>query len=253
MEVLNNQPEEQNESNLVRRTKARSWEFKFKQINTNLSVGEILQNERRGREVSLNRAAADTKISAYYLQALESSNYAQLPGEVYARSFLKVYAKYLGLDPEEISNQYLSECTICKKTQKNSSRLDRRSPVERVGWLNLLVGPKIIRNLIIGGLVLICLFYLALKVNAIISPPFLEVTAPADNLAVKQKIVEVTGRVEKEAVLQINGQQVLTDGSGNFSEQILLQTGTNIIEITAQKKHSKPAVIYRKVAVIKEE
>ncbi len=227
--------------------------FSTKQITTAPSVGEKLTARRQQNQVSLEDAAASTKISTPYLWALEEGDYDKLPGEVYAKSFLKVYAEFLRLNPQELVSQYISEQKIYNKTQQVKNIKDNRKPVERIFWHHLLVTPKIIRNGIIGLLIIVCLVYLGIKVNAIVSPPFLEVTQPPDNLVTKQKVVEITGQVEKEAVLEINGQQVLTKNDGNFSEMLALQQGTNIIEISAQKKHSKKAVIYRKVIVVEEE
>jgi len=227
--------------------------FTTKKINTALSVGEKLAAKRQEKGVNLNRAAAEVKISAGYLQALEVSDYNKLPGEVYARNFLKAYARYLGLDINEVLSQYQTEQKVYSKTQKIKSNIDIKKPVERVFWHNLVVTPEIFRNLIIGILIIICLVYLGAKVKGVVDPPFLQVFSPTDNLLVSQKVVEVTGQVEKEATVEINGQPVLTDSEGNFSETLVLQSGTNIIEIVAKKNHSKLIKIYRKVIVIQEE
>lgn len=226
--------------------------FKTQKIINFPAVGEILKNRREEKNLDLFQAAMITKISRHYLQALEESNYSQLPGEVYAKSFLKVYAQFLGLDISQILSQYLSEQRIYNKTRKTEEVINPKKPVERVFWFNLLVTPRIIRNLIIGILIIGCIVYLGIKIKAIVSPPILVVFAPTDNLVTSQKVIEITGQGEKEAILKINGQPVLTDGNGNFSEKILLQVGTNIIEITAQKKRSKKALIYRKVIVVDE-
>lgn len=227
--------------------------FSRKKITTSPSVSEQLIQRRQQKNVSLPQAAKVTKISIKYLQALEASDYNQLPGEVYAKSFLRVYANYLGLDAVKLLSQYFSEQKIYNKTQKAKNNIDIKKPVKRVFWFNLIVTPKIIKNLIIGILVIVCLVYLGLKVKAIVSPPFLQILSPADNLVTNQKIIEIVGQVEKEAILEINGRQVLTDEKGNFTEMVVLQKGTNIIEIAAAKKHSKKSIIYRKVIVVGEE
>jgi cytoskeletal protein RodZ len=54
------------------------------------------------RKISLIEAEQATRIRARYLQALEEDEYAALPSGVYSRGFLRNYAIYLGVPPDEI-------------------------------------------------------------------------------------------------------------------------------------------------------
>ena len=65
-------------------------------------MGALLRQERERQGVSLDTAAADIKISKRYLIALEEGRTDMLPHPVYAKGFVKNYAKLLGLDPEEL-------------------------------------------------------------------------------------------------------------------------------------------------------
>src|SRR5678816_2068499 len=73
------------------------------------TVGDLLQAARERKGVDLYRAERDTKIRARHLAALESGDYAELPGAVYTKGFLRNYALYLGLDPEEVIRQWKRE------------------------------------------------------------------------------------------------------------------------------------------------
>ena len=127
----------------------------------------MLAAKRAGRSVSLRQAARETNVTTRYLQALEEGDYGQLPGAVYAKSFLKVYARYLGLEAEPLLQAYCSEQKIYHQTVA-VPRLDASKPVERVLWSKLMVTPRIIRNALIGLVVVTILGYLGLKVGAII-------------------------------------------------------------------------------------
>ena len=70
---------------------------------------ERLYAARERKGVDLYRAERDTKIRARYLAALERGEYRELPGDVYTKGFLRNYALYLGLDPEEIVGQWRRE------------------------------------------------------------------------------------------------------------------------------------------------
>src|SRR3954463_4974909 len=73
------------------------------------SLPERLYAARERKGVDLYRAERDTKIRARYLAALERGEYRELPGVVYTKGFLRNYALYLGLDPEEVVGQWRRE------------------------------------------------------------------------------------------------------------------------------------------------
>jgi hypothetical protein len=73
------------------------------------SLPERLYAARERKGVDLYRAERDTKIRARYLGALERGDYKELPGAVYTKGFLRNYAMYLGLDPDEVLHQWRKE------------------------------------------------------------------------------------------------------------------------------------------------
>ena len=226
--------------------------FSYKKISNPLSLGQQLAQIRQGLGLNLAEVSRQINVSVKYLEAIEIGQYDQLPGEVYAKNFLKVYARFLGRDCQEYLKQYQSEHKLFRKT-KSSQTADFSQPVKRVSRLNLLVTPRIVRSAIVLLLVVACLGYLGLKVKAIVTPPALVVEQPADNLVTDQNFIEIIGQVEPETVLEINGQQVLIDESSHFAETIDLQPGVNIIEIAATKRHGKQTKVYRQVVLLEQE
>lgn len=65
-------------------------------------LGETLQRARQSKGITIEDAERVTRIPRKYLEALENENYGILPAPVYARGFLRSYAGYLGLDPQEL-------------------------------------------------------------------------------------------------------------------------------------------------------
>ncbi len=84
---------------------------------SSLTFGEELRRERIIRDVSLEEISAATKISIRLLTALESSDVSRLPAPVYSRGFIRAYAKYLGLDPDEMINAYLADVAPEKRRE----------------------------------------------------------------------------------------------------------------------------------------
>lgn len=73
------------------------------------SLGERLRTTREAQGISLARAAAETRILQQYLVALEDGDIQRLPGDVYARGFIRNYAVYLGLPADELIMLYRHE------------------------------------------------------------------------------------------------------------------------------------------------
>ena len=71
--------------------------------------GACLAAARERKGVDLVRAERDTKIRVRYLSALERGDWRDLPGAVYTKGFLRNYALYLGLDPEDVLSQWRTE------------------------------------------------------------------------------------------------------------------------------------------------
>jgi cytoskeleton protein RodZ len=69
------------------------------------SIGDTLRRERQRRNLELDQVSRELKISARFLEAIEQENFARLPAGVFAKSFVRQYARLLGLDEEEAGNE----------------------------------------------------------------------------------------------------------------------------------------------------
>ena len=70
------------------------------------SVGQKLREAREQHNFSIEQVARDTHISKQYLEALEQEQFSTIPGETYIIGFLRNYAEYLSLNPEEVVSLY---------------------------------------------------------------------------------------------------------------------------------------------------
>jgi len=66
------------------------------------SIGETLRRERLRHGWNLDQVAAETKISLHLLEAIELDRFDRLPGGVFARNFVRQYARMLRIDEEEV-------------------------------------------------------------------------------------------------------------------------------------------------------
>ncbi len=70
------------------------------------SIGEKFRTTREQKGYSIEQISRDTNIAKRFLLALEAEDFKAFPGEPYLLGFLRNYAEYLGLNPEEITTLY---------------------------------------------------------------------------------------------------------------------------------------------------
>ncbi|MFP3983197.1 MAG: helix-turn-helix domain-containing protein [Desulfurivibrionaceae bacterium] len=70
------------------------------------SLGTYLRKERLKRGFNLQEIAEGTCIHIATLRALEDDDESRITAEVFTRGFLRLYAEYIGLDPQEVLKHY---------------------------------------------------------------------------------------------------------------------------------------------------
>jgi len=99
------------------------------------SFGEELRREREIRGISLKEIADATKISKRFLEAVERNDHRTLPAPVFTRGFIREYARYLGLNADEIVNRYNYAAAGDDRIEKSVhlERLAHREPPMKKG------------------------------------------------------------------------------------------------------------------------
>lgn len=70
------------------------------------SLGDRFRAAREARGLALSDVAEQIRIRSVYLGAIEDENWGAIGAPVYTRGFLRTYARYLGLDPEEVVAEF---------------------------------------------------------------------------------------------------------------------------------------------------
>jgi cytoskeleton protein RodZ len=87
------------------------------------TLGGFLRKHRQSQGKDLDEIAKKTRIHASTLRAIEEDNPKALPAEVFARGFVKNYAQYLGLDPNEALAWYIKQnAGDSRPTEKNNGQ-----------------------------------------------------------------------------------------------------------------------------------
>jgi cytoskeletal protein RodZ len=66
------------------------------------ALGQRFRAAREARGLSLAEVAEQVRIRAVYLAAIEEESWNSIGAPVYVRGFLRTYARFLGLDAEEV-------------------------------------------------------------------------------------------------------------------------------------------------------
>lgn len=145
------------------------------------SVGQILKTAREKRNLTVEQIAEILKIRRIYLQAIEDSDWEELPELVYAQGFVRSYAAFLNLDETAASTQFKREF----RGSRRAPELEMPEPIES----NQLPDWKMIAAVIVGLLVVYSLW------SAATLPPAQEsVPRMADIKAEKETAAADTNR-----------------------------------------------------------
>ena len=87
------------------------------------TLGEELKRRREERDISLNEISESTKIGIRFLKAIDSDNYSILPGGIFTRSFIRTYAKQVGMNEDEAMGLYNEQLSPVKPETNNLSEM----------------------------------------------------------------------------------------------------------------------------------
>lgn len=206
------------------------------------TVRELLASHRMAQDIPIEIASRDLKIKKEHLESLEKGEWENLPEPAFVKGFIKNYAEYLGLDANLVLAHYRREYDE-KKHPKPSAPLTKKQ--------NFLLTPTRIAKTAIAVIVIAFILYIIFQYTSLLKRPKLEVTTPPDDSSTTVSVVQVAGKVEKEATVSVNGEFAPIDAEGNFNYQLKLQDGKNTLEIIAAKKFSPKTKVTRIIRLVR--
>jgi cytoskeletal protein RodZ len=209
--------------------------FKTKTVKID-TLGEYLAQIRKQLNLDVKTVGLLAQIKPTYLSQLESGDYDSLPSEVYIRGFLKSLADFYRIKEQLLIDQYEKErgFDLTKQDKKKTIRLFSFTP----------------RTIVIVSSVLIALLalgYIGIQIRSVLAAPYLQITEPVSDQTIETNSIVVAGKAEVGSVVLINNQPVLIDSSGQFTENLLLSPGSNIIEISEKNRFNKVSEVTRQI------
>jgi hypothetical protein len=102
-----------------------------------------LEQMRRRKGISLNEIAEITKISTFFLQAIEREEFAKLPGGLFNRSYMRQYADAVGISADALLDNALldnyAEYEAEKERQENPPTPPLGRKAAGLRWLGSLL------------------------------------------------------------------------------------------------------------------
>lgn len=195
----------------------------------------VAARERKG--VDLYRAERDTKIRARYLAALERGDYRELPGNVYTKGFLRNYALYLGLDADDVLDQFHRERGDAAATEP-AIVVPRPITAPRQGF-TFTPGVVVAALLTVG--VIAFAGYLGMQLLRFAKPPTVTVTDPAtavstvDETTTKYTLqgTSIPGATITVTTPGRDPIRATADPDGTWSVDVDLRRGKNQFDVTA--------------------
>lgn len=105
-------------------------------------LGEYLQDVRRENGVSLDETASDLNVDEALLENIEDGNIRAFKDIYYLKDLIKEYAKYLGLDPLKVQEEFndflfehtskisLSDIMEAKKKKEEEEKLKEEKKIQ---------------------------------------------------------------------------------------------------------------------------
>src|SRR5918995_1683458 len=185
----------------------------------------------------LYRAARETKIRGPYLAALERGDYRELPGAVYTKGFLRNYALYLGLDPDDVLLQWRRERGDPREPQAVIT-VPRPIATPRKG---LTFSPSLVVFALLTVAVMAFAAYLGVQLLRFAKPPTIAVTDPVAAVvdvdeAATSYVLRGTSSPGATISIATPGRDpysVSADADGKWNATVDLRRGRNQFEVSA--------------------
>jgi cytoskeleton protein RodZ len=99
-----------------------------------------LEQIRRRKGVSLQDISESTKISTFFLRAIESEEFEKLPGGIYNTNYIRQYASAIDFAEDKLLALYkdFQEAARAREELKSQPVQQRKSR----GWLDWLLAPS---------------------------------------------------------------------------------------------------------------
>jgi cytoskeletal protein RodZ len=198
-----------------------------KSQNVMKSAGQMLREKREELAVTPREVADAIKVREKYVTALEADDYSVFSSPVYLKGFLKNYAKFLGMNPDNVVAIYRRDSL--EKRQQNMS-VNETELAKKA----FVLTPQMVISVLVVIFIVGVLGYFINQFYQLNRPPELTVTSPKDGATIQENMVTVKGDTVPDADLTVNGEAVKVNSEGKFETTVALEDGENTIVVKSR-------------------
>lgn len=184
----------------------------------------ILKNARQDHSLEISEVSKKLKISAKYIEAIESETTSKFPEEPYCSLIIKDYANFLGLNGNDVLSLFRRDFAASVKSQPNVSK-----------WQ--FFTPQFTFKIAIIASVILFVTYLVVEYAKYNRPPPLSVNWPS-NTTLNQASFDLTGVTDPESTVRINDNLIIVDQNGEFEKKITLTSSDSSTIVVESKSPS---------------
>ncbi len=127
-------------------------------------LGSYLREHREKMGASLKDVTDATRISPPVLKAIEEDDYDNMPAEAFCRGFYSMYAKFLGLDPEEIVARFYKDTgsntpARIKQAQPPLKKIQCSKNYAEPSSVSPAIGRNILIMSFLAAIIALCLYF----------------------------------------------------------------------------------------------
>lgn len=121
------------------------------------SIGKYLKETRESKNISIETASKESKISLDHIKQIEADEFNKISGMTYLKGFLKQYGEYLGLDGNVLIDEYIK---IYGNIDKGKDKISLISNYQRMELtlMSLQKWVPIVKKLILSIILLSIIF-----------------------------------------------------------------------------------------------
>lgn len=197
-----------------------------------IKAGEKLRAARAEKGLTLEQISKKTKIKEHFLEYIEKGEYQKLPSVSYAQGFVRNYARFLGLNEEELMAIFRREFD----EERSFRVLPKGFETEEfpVSKFRLSRGFYLV-----AGAFLIFVFFLLFQYRyAFLNPP-LTINSPKNLSVITTSTVTVSGKTDSNSTVYVNSDLVSLDSNGNFTKTISVFPGKTTIGVKVVNKFAR--------------
>ena len=192
----------------------------------------ILKNARQEHSLEIDEVSRKLKISAKYIEAIETENKLKFPEEPYCSLIIKDYANFLGLNGEDVLSLF----------RRDFDNLAKNIPINSK-WPSFT--PQFTFKIAIIISVVLFASYLIMEYLKFNRPPSLSVNWPSD-VSLQQLSFDLTGVTDPESTVRINNNLIIVDQNGGFEKKITLTSSDSSTIIVESRSPSGKTTVLEK-------